>query len=386
MRDVAEPMTRPNAWAGSAALVLFLLAPLAVAKPGDKVPPLKLQKDGPHHVTVEIPAGVYCGVDGAPLKEAKEPIKVFTTRQHTIKCSTLPNGRNASDTVVPGDFLGKLTARATVAPAKDAPKGRMALTLTDAAGAPIDDAQPTIKSPDGATFGPVTPGDGGTYGADISWTAGKKTIKLHVEVPGADPIEDTEVHLDGSAAAPPPDKTPPPPPKGGDTTQEPTAPQGPPPKERWLKIDAGVFGGIGIGANGVGPNFGLEGGVSHGFKSIGLGAMFRFGYEKYSSGGKDEQIIQLALPVSLRILVSPAWFPYASVIPSLNFSGIVFQGLPGRDVALGLGLGGGAGAQFKVGPLGLFAEGDVRFGRSDHGAIKVKLPIVSVLAGARVSL
>lgn len=376
---------------------LSLVASTSSAQPHGKGPPppqLKVAKGEGHHVVVTAPPGTFCGVDGAKLTEVKDPLVISTTRQHTLRCGANATGRGAIDQLLPADALGKLVVRGSVAPEKDQPKGRLTLAITDAQGVTIEDVQVTAKGPDGATIGAVTEAGKGNYTADASWAKDKKSFKVHVEIAGGDPIDDIDVKTDGSVPPPPTPPTPPPNVSGNNpptNDQQPTAPGQPPPppkpvKPRPVNFEFGIVGGVGVGSPGVGPDIGLEAGISKLWKNVGLALLFRGTYEKYSSQDNDEQIIGLALPLTLRILPKNDVFPYLTFVPQLSFDGTVYQGLPGRDVALTGTLGGIGGVGFKVGPIFLFLEAGGRYGKANHHPVIANIPPFTGLGGARFSL
>lgn len=378
-------MTTQRTGARLAAVLAVLLASSAAS--AQKKVTVTVAKDGPHHAKVTLSTGAFCGVDGAPLKKVEEPIPIITTRPHTVKCASSANGKNASETAIPNDFLGKMSVTGSVPDdAKKGTKAKLTIKLADSSGNGVEDVPLTAKA-DGATLGPIKDDGGGVYTTEATYAQGTKSFKLHVEVAGADPIDNIVVPIDV-----PQPVAPPPPPSRPTNEAAPPPPALPPEKPRANHIEIGVMGGFAAGPV-AGPNAKVELGASHDFTHVGVAAFVRGAYEKYTrdngaAGTSDEQIFALELPIMLRLFVSKTWFPYVAVVPGIAFDGLVFEGLPGRDVIDAPTIAGLGGAQLRLGPAGVFVEAGGRFGSADHqtGEAPLKLPVFQAALGARLAL
>ena len=217
---------------------------------------------------LDVPPTFFCGLDGAPLiQNAGGSIAISRATAHRLRCATTADGTDASETVLPAQAIGEVHATAVLA-ASDPVKrtGRLVLTLTDAAGAPIDGAALTLQGSDGATIGTPTPaGTPGVYEAPVGWISGHSSFHASVKLNGLDDADSNSV-------------------SGG---EPPAAPPAATPKE--VSPYSGEVA-LSAGAGSTGDNFGLgpavavEAGGRRQFDGFSVAVGLRVRYEHYEQG------------------------------------------------------------------------------------------------------
>jgi hypothetical protein len=218
--------------------------------------------------TIEVAAGLFCGLDGAPLAETKaDAIELAAARAHTLECAASADGAGKTALKVDAKDTGVLTVTSdAAAPTFEQGKGArtIALKVVDPAGTPVEGAEVVATATDGVTIdAPKAGTESGVYVATLHWSAPAKSSKLHFVVNGATTY-DTDVALPSAPAA-------------AKTERHEHAPR----KFRSeVAVSAGVLGatadlGAGFGASvGVGYRYLLGPGA--------LAASLRLGFERYA--------------------------------------------------------------------------------------------------------
>jgi len=222
--------------------------------------------------TIEVAAGLYCGLDGAPLSETKaDAIELAAARAHVLECAASAEGTGKVALNIDAKDAGALTITADAAAAKfDNGKGSrtIAIKVVDPAGTPVDGAEISVTASAGTIDAPKSGGDSGVYLATLRWSAPAKSSKLHVVVKGATALDADVALPDAPVAA---------------KVEEPAAPVRPFRSE--VALSAGVMGApADLGA-------GFGGTLAIGYRYVlGPGAIamaLRIGVERFAVAGTN---------------------------------------------------------------------------------------------------
>jgi hypothetical protein len=146
--------------------------------------------EGPdeRRAAVRVPAGFFCGLDGAALAAHAAPIALQPGRAHTLRCALHPRGQDARDHVIPAGLSGPLRREVRVVPpaadSDDGPAtGALSLRLRDAAGEPVSLARIEAAATAGVTIDPVRETEQrGVYTATVRWPRGVRATRVSFTV------------------------------------------------------------------------------------------------------------------------------------------------------------------------------------------------------------
>jgi hypothetical protein len=200
------------------------------------VTPLAVKRAGAQAASVAVPAGLFCGIDGAPLAMSAGAIAFTRGPAHTLRCASGADGDDATETALPAESLAPLAVTTEVHAAGEGTV-RVVARIADAERAPLAAGRVEVVATDGAIATPLVPSaTPGSYETTVRARAGQR-FRLHFVVNGIDAIDSDTIAL--AAEAPPPSLT------------EPSAAVTP---------SVALFGGTSIVANslGTGPILGAE--------------------------------------------------------------------------------------------------------------------------------
>jgi opacity protein-like surface antigen len=219
-----------------------------------------------------------------------------------------------------------------------------------------------------------------------------------ITAPPADPV-----------APPPP---PPPPPSGGADTASPTDAKVH--KKVAFEIGAGVGLNIATGGLSLGPNFFLDVGARFHLGPGFLAVAARGGYQRYTASGEEtlacgatvtgaciasdggrytwdlvEETVTIGLPISYRLFPDKRLHPYFGVIPQIFLlrATTTAYGLENNQGDTKFGFAGLLGAQFDVGPGGVFLDAGFQYAALEHKLTGMSnIGAVTIGLGYRVAL
>ena len=161
---------------------------------------------GGQAATLDVPAGLYCGLDGAPLALTAGPLAFQAGPEHHLRCADTADGDGATDTLVPARGIGPLALDAEL-PRAVPGDGAVTLRLRDAAGAPVLSPKVQVVGLDGAAIASLQPGpEPGTFVAHATWPAAGPTLRLRVLVDGIDTIDTPPLAVPLAPAPPEPER------------------------------------------------------------------------------------------------------------------------------------------------------------------------------------
>lgn len=310
--------------------------------------------------TLDMPAGLFCGIDGAPLAVTSGPIPFKRGPERRLRCAANGAGEGASDTVIPAQRIGPLAVVANVE-AVGPGEARLVLTITDPTKAPVTGSKIVAQATSGVTVSDLKPGTApGTYVATVRWPASATSFRLQLTVNGVDSAETAAIALPASEPQPPPPSEP-----------------GP--------LEASLLAGLSIPSNqlSVGPSLGVELAGRWQFRSLSLAIGFRPTWEHHSFDSSaacnagpspvprlcpapytyslNDDLFSFAFPITLRLgAPTERWLPYAGIAPALivDRSESVYhygQALESAAVTKGLfGFSGFLGIEARVSERGRF--------------------------------
>lgn len=160
------------------------------------------------HAALRIPAGFYCGLDGAALAAHSAPLRLHPGRPHRLRCALDARGRDAREHIIPAGLSGPLHREVEVTPpaadSEDGPAtGVLSLRLRDATGEPVSLAHIEASASNGVTVGPVRETEArGVYTATVHWPRGVRATQLRFTVNEALQF-DQEARVERVAVVPP---------------------------------------------------------------------------------------------------------------------------------------------------------------------------------------
>lgn len=155
--------------------------------------------------TVQVPTGVFCGLDGAVLAPVERPIRLTPAREHTVRCATSIDGADAQDLAVSASESGVVHRSVQVRPT-NLGEGLITVRLTDAEGYGIPYANIVVTPSPGLTIGPVREErERGLYHAPVFWQGSNpprinlgftlnRAVSFHARIDGDDQVEATIVN------------------------------------------------------------------------------------------------------------------------------------------------------------------------------------------------
>jgi hypothetical protein len=259
------------------------------------------------HGALEVPAGLFCGIDGGALAATTGPLTFRRGPAHELRCAAGADGAGLATWKIPAQSLGAI-ALTTGATAVDGSAIRLTFSLRDGAGEPIEDGDVAARVGDHE----ATVAKGSEPGQWIASTVGQSGRQpLDVTVNG---VDHASADVETGAA------------------------------RRRVRVAAGVFAGAGVSTAelGAAPLVGVEIGALYTLSPHWqIGAAGRFSYERYrpktssyACGGAPsptlpgclgnydvdvaDDLFTLGLPLTVRW--APArWSPYLSVMPAAVF-------------------------------------------------------------------
>jgi phage tail protein X len=267
------------------------------------VAPLAVQTAGAGGQTgqLELPPGLYCGLDGAPLASTQAPLSVHRGPAHGLRCAADAQGLRATETTLPAASVGPLRVDASL-DVMGPGTGVVHLRVADAAGAPLVGSSLVARANDGAVAGSVEPaGAPGAFTAAVTWREGTPDVALHLVANGVDQADAPALPL----------PVPPPPPA---------------PRRDFFAIGVLAGGALGTGPFPsqpvAAPALGGELGWLHTYARWSLDVSVRTTWEHSSFSGTPapprDDLYTVGVPILLRPSKWGTWLhPYAGVMPEL---------------------------------------------------------------------
>ncbi|MEI8256962.1 MAG: hypothetical protein WCJ30_14915, partial [Deltaproteobacteria bacterium] len=156
---------------------------------------------------VEIPSGVFCGLDGGPLSPSTGTLWLLAARPHSVRCSAHADGRDSVEVAIAAGQSGPIQHSIRIEPDDFDSQGgvrTVVLRLADAAGMPLAYANVTATANDGATIETFREAvERGVYTATLHWRSGLNSLHLRFVVNDGPEFEEHRgVPGDGSSPAP----------------------------------------------------------------------------------------------------------------------------------------------------------------------------------------
>ena len=280
---------------------------------------IKPASSGGQDATIDVPAGLFCGIDSAPLALLSGPIAFKRGPMRKLRCASTADGEGSSETAIAAQSIGPLAVSARVESAGAVVNSaRVVMTVLDPSKQPVSGSKVVARASDGVTLTEAAPGDApGTYVAMAQWPPGTKTFRLHLDVNGVDAADSDAVAL---PALPP-------------------APLAPPAK-RAHPVEAALLAGIAVPTSDLltGPSLGAEVGGRWQPSTLSLAFALRATWEHHTFGSSapcnagpspggcagmysfdlTSDLVSFALPVTLRLGAPDArWLPYAGIAPMI---------------------------------------------------------------------
>lgn len=119
--------------------------------------------------TVRVPAGLSCGLDGAPLAPVTRPMRLTPARAHTLRCASRPDGSDVQEQVIPASQSGPIRHTVDVQ-VTNWGEGIVTVRLTDAEGYGVPYGNVVMSSGGAVSSSPVREAtERGVYRASIFW-------------------------------------------------------------------------------------------------------------------------------------------------------------------------------------------------------------------------
>ncbi|MEZ4409926.1 MAG: LysM domain-containing protein [Polyangiales bacterium] len=144
----------------------------------------------PHRATLELPAGLYCGLDGAALALTGEGPAPEADRlsPHSLRCALDADGARSATTTLPAERRGPFTVVARLVDADGATRSaRVRVRLVDASGDDVRERAPGVAVVDApsVTAGEVSADPGaepGVWSVPLRWSDGAREVRLRLAV------------------------------------------------------------------------------------------------------------------------------------------------------------------------------------------------------------
>lgn len=292
---------------------IVIVAPMAIAAPPTG-----------QDATIELPAGLFCGIDGAPLALTSGPLAFKRGPERKLKCAANADGEGASETTIPAQKIGPLALAAAVEPTAPG-EARVTMTIVDPTKAPVTGSKVVAQGTGGVTISDVRAGTAaGTYVATARWPSGTASFKASVVVNGVDAAESAPIAL---PAAGPPIEAP-------TTSSSTPAETGP--------FDAALMAGLRVPSSdlGLGASLGVELVRRWQLDQLSFAFGMRASWEHHSFDGTagcnagpspapsicptpytftlSDELFSFAFPITLRLGAPQRRFlPYAGLAPAL---------------------------------------------------------------------
>lgn len=220
----------------------------------------KLVTTSTRQAQIDVPPGLFCGVDGAPLTETKAPISVRRGRMRTLRCAgsaDAPESAMATWTL-PAQSIGRVVAKLDGAPVRAGDVVTARFLLVDSANEPLDDAEVSATTSDAARVESTTRVAPGIYEVRVRPASGRASTRVAFVVNGIDRSE--AVAIDEDHAQPAANDSP-------------------------FVIQGALLAGAGFSTDdlGVGSAFGVEAAVRYAMAPrLSLGVAGRLSFERYT--------------------------------------------------------------------------------------------------------